>query len=190
MRTAPAGLEAAAVPTEACEPKAVRQAASTSQPGSPSSLLSLSTPFPGPLKPRVYPRSWRFESPLPTAHSSPAGSLCGCLGGEGKCVSEVRMGWDKRSEGGRKGCSLHQPRRTARRIRGLRRLRRAAPFGGAGSGPRSFTRVSTGSPVTWRWQGGLIRRVSGSAPFILRPQPAPANGVVRSAFRLLHSSRS
>lgn len=189
MRTAQAGLEAAAVPTEACESKAARQAASTSQPGSPRSLLSPSAPFRGSLKPRVYPRSWGSESPLPTTHSSPAGSLFVWLPGRcGQCVSGVRTGWDKRSEGGRKGCSLHQPRRTARRIRGLRRLKRAAALGGAGSGPRSFTRVFTGSPATWTWRGGLMLRVSGSAPLLLRPQPAPANGVLRPAFRLLHSS--
>ena len=99
VRTAQAGLEAAAVPTEACETKAARQAASTSQPGSPRSLLSLSAPFPGSLKPRVYPRSWGSESPLPTTHSSPAGSLfvwlpgrCGqmCFGGQDGLGQAVR----------------------------------------------------------------------------------------------------
>lgn len=100
------------------------------------------------------------------------------------------MGWDKRS-GGRKerllsasataDCQEH-PRVAASGKSGSLRRR--------GSGPRSFTRVF------YRLSSDLeVARRSHSASlwfcaFILRPQLAPANGVVKPAARSLHSSRS
>lgn len=74
---------------------------------------------------------------------------------------------------------------------GKPRQRRPVQFGGAGSGPRRFTRVSAQSSVTWAiqegltWQESLPPRLSF---FLSRRRWA--NGIAGPAFRLLHSQCS
>ena len=181
VSTALAGLEEAAVPTGACEPKAAQRAGSSSQPGS---LRSLSLPSPPwPLTTQKSARG--VEGLKPSPHQTLVSSR------EPICVAawEVRANVFRRTDlvgtggqrvAGRLLCISHGgwPGASA----GKRRLRGAALSGGAGCGPGSFTRVPAGSPETWARQEGLTRQVSCSAPFLLWPQPAP--GKRRNGTRL------
>lgn len=149
VRTALAGLEAAAVPTGACDPEAARQADSASLPGSLLFLLALSPPFPGLLQLLPCLRSRRFGAFSSHAPLQPGAYQGGCLGGAGKCVSEVRFCPDKWLERGREGSSAlatggsqAQPPGNGFQEERLTLAVRVAALG-------ALADPSAGSPVTW-----------------------------------------
>ena len=128
VRTALAGLEAAAVPTGACDPEAARQADSASL---PVPLLSLRSLLPSPAPCSSDPARGA-EGLEPSLHHTLW---------SGQVVRERQGGLLGISNGGAPGA-----------VSGKRLPRRAAPFGGAGGGPGRF------SEPLCRLSGDLGRR--------------------------------